>query len=86
MINDLFNLDNYVSVITGAAQGLGMHMAKALAQAGSNIVIADLNIEKAHHAAKEIEKAGVKTLALKMDVTNIGDIQNMISIVIKGSF
>jgi NAD(P)-dependent dehydrogenase (short-subunit alcohol dehydrogenase family) len=49
----MFNLNGHISVITGAAQGLGKYMARVLAQAGSDIVIADINLEKATEASKK---------------------------------
>ncbi|MCF2941634.1 SDR family oxidoreductase, partial [Paenibacillus alkaliterrae] len=51
-----------VSVITGGARGLGKAMAYALAQVGSNIVIADLQLDQAQQTADEIqENEGVMT-------------------------
>lgn len=77
-MNKMFNLNGYISIVTGAAQGLGKYMAKALAQAGSNVIIPDINLEKAAESSEVISKEGVKTLAVKMDVTNMDDIQKMI--------
>ena len=51
----MFDLNNYVSIVTGGAQGLGKYMASALAEHGSNIVIADINVELAQKTAEEIE-------------------------------
>ncbi len=79
-MKDLFSLKGYCSIVTGAAQGLGKHMAIALAQHGSNIIIPDINYEKAKETCTEIEKIGVKTFPVKMDVTNADDILKMISL------
>jgi len=81
MINELFSLKNYCSVVTGASQGLGKYMSFALAEAGSNIVVADINYKQAKEAVKEIENRGVKALAVSMDVTNKNEILEMINIV-----
>jgi NAD(P)-dependent dehydrogenase (short-subunit alcohol dehydrogenase family) len=78
-IMDLFSLKGNVSIVTGAASGLGRVMAKGLAQAGSNIVIIDLDLEKAKETAEEIEKEGVDVLAIQADVTNRQQIDNAVS-------
>ena len=83
MFKDIFNLQGYCSIVTGAARGLGKSMANALADAGSNIVIADIIEEEAQKTAEEIEKKGVKSLVVKMNVTNREDIKNMVNIVLK---
>jgi len=80
MDKDIFNLNDNCTVITGAAQGLGKYMARALADVGSNIVIADINYKLAKKTAKEIEAKGAKAMAVNMDVTSAQDIFNMINI------
>ncbi|MBS1218552.1 MAG: short-chain dehydrogenase/reductase family protein, partial [Proteobacteria bacterium] len=44
-IQELMNLDGRVSVVTGGATGIGLQMAKGLAEAGSNIVICSRRVE-----------------------------------------
>ncbi len=78
MKNDLFNLKDYCSIITGGAQGLGKYMAMALASYGSNIVIADINLSLAKETAKELKKNNIKTLVVKMDVRDENQIDQMI--------
>lgn len=79
---DKFKLDGKVSAITGGAQGLGKSMACALADAGSDIVIAEINMDLAKQTTGEIEKKyGVKTLAVKCDVTSPADVNAMVSTV-----
>jgi len=74
---DFFRLDGKNAIVTGAAQGLGKAMAQALAEAGANIVIADINLDLAEVTAREISNIGVKTRALKVDVTNPEDVNFM---------
>lgn len=57
---------NKVVFITGAARGIGKSFAEAFAKEGSQVVIADINLERAKSTAHEI---GLNALALKMDVT-----------------
>jgi len=83
MKNDLFSLKNYCSIITGAAQGLGKYMALALASYGSNIVIADINLDLAKRITKEFKKKKVEAIALEMDVRDENQINEMINSTIK---
>jgi NAD(P)-dependent dehydrogenase (short-subunit alcohol dehydrogenase family) len=67
---DKFSMKNKVSIVTGAAQGLGKAMASALAQAGSDIVISEINMPLGQKTAKELEeKYGIKTSVIRCDVT-----------------
>lgn len=69
-VSQRFSLQGYASIVTGAATGLGEAMAAALADMGSNIVIADVNRAKAESAADEIRSArGVKVVVVQADVT-----------------
>jgi len=77
MVFDKFNLDGYVSIITGAGQGLGKYMAIGLAEAGSDIVIPARTFEKAKQSAEEIASLGVKTLPLHTDVTKPENVRSM---------
>lgn len=75
-----FSLAGRVSMVTGAAQGLGLAMAGALAEAGSRIVIAEVNIDKARQAAEELSgRYGVEVLALPCDVTIPADARRVVS-------
>ena len=67
-----------VTIITGGARGLGKAMALSLAQAGSNMVIVDLDLEAAQQTATALAAEGVRTLALKADVTNQAGVDEMV--------
>ena len=82
-IKELMNLDGRVSVITGGATGIGLQMAKGLAEAGSNIVICSRRLDVCEAAVAEIEKIGVKALAVGCDVTKIEQIEAMKDAVLK---
>lgn len=62
-------LDGKVALITGAASGIGHAIAKRYLEAGGRVVIADLNLEAASRAARDL--AGSKTaIGVAMDVSN----------------
>jgi len=54
---DSFRLDHRRAVITGAASGIGKAIARAFAQAGAQVLLLDVNAEKAAEAALEINSA-----------------------------
>jgi 3-oxoacyl-[acyl-carrier protein] reductase len=70
-------LKDKIAIVTGAGQGIGLGIAKKLAQEGCNVVVADLNEESANLAAKELTALGVKTLAVKCDVSSKPDVDSM---------
>jgi len=78
-----FDLKGRISIVTGAARGLGSYMATALAEAGSNIVIADIDYDQAKITAEKIRHLGVETLALKADITDEGEVEKMVKIVLQ---
>ena len=67
-----------VAIVTGAAQGIGREIAETLARAGVNVVVSDINGEKAQSVADNIGALGLKT-----DVTNEEDVGNMVQNTIK---
>ncbi len=73
-------LKDQVAVITGSAQGIGKTIAETFAREGANIVITDINIEKAQATADEIKsKYNVETIAIASNVTKLSDCENLIS-------
>jgi len=68
-----------VAIVTGAGQGIGLGIALALAKEGCNVVISDINQATSEQAAQEIAKLGVKSLAIKCDVSNKIEVDNLIA-------
>lgn len=68
---------NKTAVVTGAGQGIGKGIAFALAQEGCNVVVSDLNEKTCGEVAAEIKKLGVKSIAVKCDVSNKTDVENL---------
>jgi 3-oxoacyl-[acyl-carrier protein] reductase len=72
-------LKNKVAVITGAAQGIGRAIATTLAQQGADVVVSDIQLEKAETTAKEImAETGQKIIAVHADVVDSASVKAMI--------
>jgi 3-oxoacyl-[acyl-carrier protein] reductase len=67
-----------VALVTGAAQGIGKAVALLLARNGADIVVSDINLEKAEETAKEVQTLGRKALAIKVDVAKLDDVEKMV--------
>jgi NAD(P)-dependent dehydrogenase (short-subunit alcohol dehydrogenase family) len=70
--------ENKVALVTGAASGLGLATAKAFAEAGASVVLADWHEEAAQSAAKELANKGHKTLAVSCDVSDDAQVEAMV--------
>ncbi|MGN6711235.1 SDR family oxidoreductase [Anaerocolumna jejuensis] len=82
-IMEKMRLDGKVSFVTGGARGIGKAISIAIAEAGSHVVIVDVDIDEAKKTAQEISGlTGVKTIAINTDVTNQADVDNMIAIIL----
>jgi NAD(P)-dependent dehydrogenase (short-subunit alcohol dehydrogenase family) len=66
----LFDLSGRVAIVTGAGSGLGALFAQALAEAGADVVCADLNLAGARDTVGAIEAMGRSALAVEVNVTD----------------
>lgn len=71
-------LENKTSVITGGAGGIGLASAKALAQAGSSIVVADKDSGRLQQALEELD-LGDTCIAVECDVTSSSDVTGLVN-------
>lgn len=71
-------LKNKVAIITGAASGIGLEIAKTFAKEGAKVVISDLNEEGAIHSANDIRNQGYEALAFRCDVTDEAQIDALV--------
>ncbi len=72
------HLQGKTALVTGAAQGIGMAIAVALAKAGADIAVSDVNGEKASETAREIESLGVKAFSITGNVADMGQAAAMV--------
>ena len=74
----LFDLTGKTAVITGGAGLLGAEFCRNLAEAGANVVIADLNMDAAAMIAQSITNLANKALAVTVDITQPVSVQAMV--------
>ena len=63
------NFSNKTAIISGAAGGIGLALARELGQRGMNIVMADIEQQTLQASADTLAKEGINTLACTLDVT-----------------
>lgn len=78
---DLFKLDGKVAIVTGAARGLGKHIAIGLAEAGADVCFCDLLEEEGRQVQKEIESLGRRAYFQKVNVTKSEEIEPFVQTV-----
>ncbi|MDI9818125.1 MULTISPECIES: 3-hydroxybutyrate dehydrogenase [unclassified Legionella] len=74
-------LKGKVAVITGAASGIGKEIALVYAREGAKVAIADLNFNQAQEVVEEIESMGSQAMAVAMNVTDEGQVNEGIDAV-----
>jgi len=65
------SFENKVAVVTGAGSGMGLATAKAFAESGAAVVLADWNEKSVRAAADEFVSQGHKALAVACDVSDL---------------
>lgn len=77
------SLQGKAAIVTGAAQGIGRAIAEALAHAGADIAVADLDPGRSADTVAAVEKIGRKALNIKVNVADANDTKAMAEHVIK---
>jgi len=76
-------LENRVAIVTGGAKGMGKATALKFAGEGCDVVVADLQVEAAQKVAAAIEAMGRKALAVKVDISQKAEVDEMAAQTIK---
>jgi len=71
----IFEPHEKVAVITGAAGGIGLGMARAFTDAGMSVVIADIDTDRIETAAAELRAAGHDAIGVPTDVSELDEVQ-----------
>jgi NAD(P)-dependent dehydrogenase (short-subunit alcohol dehydrogenase family) len=72
------SFENKVALVTGAASGLGLATAKAFAEAGAAVALADWNGQAARSAAESLTARGHQALAIQCDVADDAQVEAMV--------
>lgn len=79
MVLDRFLLTNQVGIVTGGGQGLGKVFCHAFAEAGADIVVAEINTETGPETADEVISLGRKSLFVPTDVRDPESVDELLN-------
>jgi NAD(P)-dependent dehydrogenase (short-subunit alcohol dehydrogenase family) len=72
------SFEGQVALVTGAASGLGLATAKAFAESGASVMLADWNEKEVQGEAKMLADKGYKTLGIRCDVSDDAEVEAMV--------
>ena len=81
MGHPLLDLDKKTAVVIGGTSGIGLTLAKGLAQAGADVVPTGRQVELVHAAVKEVEGLGRRSLARTCDVNAPASLDELLTAV-----
>ncbi len=87
-MNNLFDINKKVALVTGGSYGIGFAIGSGLAKAGATLIFNDINQELVDKGLKAYEEAGIKAIGYVCDITDedavlemVKDIENKIGTV-----
>ena len=75
----MINFQGKTAIVTGSARGIGAEIATALAQAGCNVVISDIDEQGSLQMAEKIKSMGRESIAIKANVSNPAEAEDLIN-------
>jgi NAD(P)-dependent dehydrogenase (short-subunit alcohol dehydrogenase family) len=74
-----FSLDNKIAIVTGSGQGIGRAIARTFAEAGADLVIADVRMDTAEATATDIRSLQRKAFTIQVDVRDKNQVDEMVT-------
>src|SRR5947209_8746643 len=74
-----FDLHGKIAIVTGGNGGIGLGIARGLAEAGADIAVAARNADKTRSALEQLTCFGIRAIGLSVDVTDEQQVQQMVS-------
>jgi NAD(P)-dependent dehydrogenase (short-subunit alcohol dehydrogenase family) len=81
-MNPTYDFTNQVALVTGAASGMGLATARAFADAGAAVVLADVDKDAVQAAADDLSSAGHRALGVVCDVTDESQVAAMVDLAV----
>ena len=73
------SFENKIALVTGAGSGMGLATAKAFAEAGAAVVLADVHEQAIRSAAEELIAGGHRALAVRCNVADEAEVAAMVA-------
>ena len=72
-------LDGKAAIVTGAAQGIGLEIARTFVREGAMVTLGDINEEAAQRSAAALEAEGATVIAARCDVTEEAAVEALVA-------
>ncbi len=73
-----FDLTGKVALVTGAGRGIGREIARVLAKAGADIIVAEFDTKSGQEAVDEIKSLGRKSYLFEVNVSNSASVKELV--------
>ena len=81
-MTDKFRLDNKISMVTGGSKGIGLGIARAMAEAGADIVLVARTEAGLEQAKKDLAQAGCRIWSYSFDMSQVEKINDLFAEII----